>query len=56
MEPRHHDLWTDRRVHGPAELADALRPYPAEKMRAYPVSTWVNDVKHKDPRCIEPAA
>jgi hypothetical protein len=25
-------------------------------MRAYPVSMWVNDVKHQDARRIEPAA
>jgi hypothetical protein len=24
--------------------------------RPYPVSTWVNDVKRQDARCIEPAA
>jgi putative SOS response-associated peptidase YedK len=35
--------------------APLLRLFPAEKMRAYPVSTWVNDVKHQDARCIEPA-
>jgi hypothetical protein len=22
----------------------------------YPASTWINDVRHKDARCIEPAA
>jgi putative SOS response-associated peptidase YedK len=28
----------------------------AEELVIIPVSTWVNDVRHDDPRCIEPAA
>jgi putative SOS response-associated peptidase YedK len=32
------------------------RPYPAEEMEAYPVSTFVNNVKNKGPECVEPLA
>ena len=32
-----------------------LRPFPAERMVAYPVGRWVNDPRHDDPRCVEPA-
>lgn len=27
----------------------------AERFLVVPVSTWVNDVEHDDPRCLEPA-
>ncbi len=40
LDPRHYEVWIDRGVQEPAELADALRPIPAEQMRAYAVSTW----------------
>ena len=31
-----------------------LRPYPAELMRAHPVSRRLNDVRNDDAQCIEP--
>ncbi len=33
-----------------------LCPFAADAMKAYPVSTWVNDSHHDDERCLEPAA
>ncbi len=33
-----------------------LRPFPAEKMHAYPISDWVNSPAHDDSRCIAPLA
>jgi hypothetical protein len=33
-----------------------LRPFAADRMRAYPVNLWVNDARHDDARCLEPAA
>jgi hypothetical protein len=27
---------------------------PPEALQAVPVSTWVNDVKHQGPECIQP--
>ncbi len=33
-----------------------FRSYPAERMRAYPVSTLVNNPKNDDPECIKPLA
>ena len=35
-------------------LLALLKPYPAERMRAYPTSTRVNSVKNDDPALIEP--
>jgi len=56
LDPRDFDLWLDPEEQDAASVAPLLRAFPATKMRAYPVSTWVNDVKHKDARCVEPAA
>jgi putative SOS response-associated peptidase YedK len=36
------------------ELKRLLRPYPAERMRAYPISRRLNDVRNDDADCIEP--
>lgn len=44
-----YDLWRD-----PARLLPLLRPYPAEAMAAYPVSTHVNNPRHEDPPCRAP--
>ncbi|MFC1464628.1 MAG: SOS response-associated peptidase [Candidatus Brachytrichaceae bacterium NZ_4S206] len=42
--------------HGDATfLQSLLQPFPAERMKAYPVSPRVNNVKNDDPTLIEPA-
>ena len=40
---------------GADELQALLKPFPAEHMRAYPVSAKVNSVKNDEPSLIEPA-
>lgn len=37
-----------------AELQALLRPFPAERMRAYPISTRVNSVRNDDVALLEP--
>ena len=37
-------------------VAELLRPYPSEGLRAYRVSTAVNNVRNDGPECVEPAA
>jgi putative SOS response-associated peptidase YedK len=37
-------------------LLALLKPFPAERMRVYPISTRVNSVKNDEPALIEPAA
>ena len=49
-----YDLWLDPQVRDPARLLPLLRPYPAEAMAAYPVSTYVNSPRHEDPTCRAP--
>lgn len=47
------DLWLDQSVPG-GGVRHLLKPYDAEKMDVYPVSTRVNSPYHDDPACIEP--
>jgi len=48
--------WLDRSVQDVATLRELLRPYPAEEMRAYPVSQKVGNVRSDGPELIEEAA
>ena len=55
LPPADHAAWLDPAT--PLEAAMALlRPYPAEAMLAYPISTRVNSVRFDDAACIAPAA
>ncbi len=54
VPPEHWDTWLDPEIDDPAALEELLLPYPAEKMRAHPVSTHVNKPANDDPTCIEP--
>lgn len=50
IDPSDQDTW----LCGSVEEAKALlRPYPAELMMSYPVSTRVNSPKNNDPACVE---
>jgi putative SOS response-associated peptidase YedK len=44
--------WLDPADQLPARLQPLLRPYPAEEMTAYPVSTLVNSPRNDLPDCI----
>jgi putative SOS response-associated peptidase YedK len=48
------DRWLDPELSDPAEIEKLLQPFPAEQMRAYPVSTRVNSANNDDPTLIEP--
>ena len=49
------DRWLDPDLTDAAEIEQLLKPFPAEEMRAYPVSSRVNNVKNDDAGLIEPA-
>ncbi|MBD2085292.1 SOS response-associated peptidase [Trichocoleus sp. ST-U3] len=42
LDPKDYDLWLDSQVQKPELLQPLLRPYSAEEMATYPVSTKVN--------------
>lgn len=52
LDPADYDRWLDPAVQDPAQVADLLRPYPAEQMLATPVSDYVNNARHEGPRCL----
>jgi putative SOS response-associated peptidase YedK len=56
LEPEDYGLWLDTAVQKSDQIQHLLRPYPADLMRAYPVSTHVNNARNDDPRCIEAAS
>ena len=47
--------WIDPAVRTPESLGGLIKPYPAEKMAAYPVSTLVNSPKNDRAECVVPA-
>ena len=51
VSPEDAPRWLDRDVQ---DVTDLLRPYPAEEMTAYPVSTRVNKADNDGPELIEP--
>ncbi len=53
LPPEHYAAWLDPACEDAASLQPLLRPNPADVMRAEPVSTYVNNPKHDDSRCIE---
>ncbi|MBW4562176.1 MAG: SOS response-associated peptidase [Mojavia pulchra JT2-VF2] len=54
LSPDDYNLWLDPEVQTPDVLQQLLRPYPAEAMTSYPVSTLVNKPQHNTPECIMP--
>jgi len=49
-----YEAWLDPANEKTDALMDMLKPYPAEEMRAYPISLRVNNVKNDAPELIEP--
>jgi len=52
LAPEHYEQWLDPNVTNIEQLQPLLRPYAAEKMRGYRVSTRVNNVLYDDPECV----
>ncbi|MCS6844043.1 MAG: SOS response-associated peptidase [Caldilineales bacterium] len=53
--PEHEAVWLDDRA-GVAAWLDVLRPYPADRLVAYPVSRRVNSPANDDPSVVAPVA
>ncbi len=50
-----HEAWLATGNEKTDALQKLLTPYPAEEMRAYPVSPRVNNVKNDGPELVQPA-
>ena len=48
--------WLDPTLSDPGEIGTLLVPYPADEMRAYPVSTRVNNAKNEGAELMQPVA
>ncbi|MEW6287745.1 MAG: SOS response-associated peptidase [Chloroflexota bacterium] len=55
LHPRDYAKWLDPSPQTPESLLPLLKPYPAEAMTAYPVSTLVNKPGNDSPELIAPA-
>jgi putative SOS response-associated peptidase YedK len=53
LEREHYQRWLDPKEHDAADLTDLLKPFPADRMAATPVSRAVNNPKNDSPACIE---
>ncbi len=54
LEPQDYDRWLDPEVTERPPV-DLLRPFPAERMRAWPVSERVGNVRNNDAELLAPA-
>jgi putative SOS response-associated peptidase YedK len=52
LDPADYGLWLDPAMTDKDRLQTLLQPYPAEAMKAEPVSMRVNSVKNDDPECV----
>ena len=53
LKQEDHDRWLDPGFKQVDDILDLLKPYPADSMRRYLVSTRVNSPQNDDPACAE---
>ncbi|HEV3023151.1 MAG TPA: SOS response-associated peptidase [Pirellulales bacterium] len=56
MAPADYELWLDPAVQEVERLQPLLRPFAAGEMKAYPVSTMVNNPRTESENCVEALA
>ena len=49
-----YDLWLDPGMHAVVAISELVKPYEANAMRSYPVSTRINHVANDDEECSRP--
>ena len=52
LEPDDYDLWLDLELNARDPLIRLLKSYDADEMVSDPVSTYVNNPTHDDPKCV----
>lgn len=55
IEPADYSMWLDPGPN-PEDALHLLRPYAADQMNAWPISTFVNNPRNEGPECIAPLA
>jgi putative SOS response-associated peptidase YedK len=56
LDRESYDLWHDPGMQNVAAISELLKPYDADSMRCYPVSTRINHVSNDDEDCSRPVA
>jgi putative SOS response-associated peptidase YedK len=56
LHPRDYGKWLEASHQTPENLLPLLKPYPADAMSAYPVSTLVNKPSNDSPELVVPAS
>jgi hypothetical protein len=51
LDPESHDLWLDPGMKDAETAAEMLKPYDANAMSCYPISTRINHVSNDDEEC-----
>ncbi|MGB0767129.1 MAG: SOS response-associated peptidase [Phycisphaeraceae bacterium] len=54
LDPNRYDAWLDLDQQDAAVASRVLKPYPADRMAAWPVSTYVNKAGNEGERCAQP--
>jgi putative SOS response-associated peptidase YedK len=54
LHPRDYEKWLDASPQTPENLLPLIKPYPADAMSAYPVSTLVNKPANDSPELVVP--
>lgn len=52
LSPDDYELWLEPDFHGQGKLLEMLKPYDAQDMEAYPISTVVNNPRNETKGCI----
>jgi putative SOS response-associated peptidase YedK len=54
LDPDSYDLWLDPGMQDTVAASEMLKPYGAQFMRCYPISTRINHVANDDNECSRP--
>jgi len=54
LDPDTYDLWLDPGMRDVSVASDLLKPYDAQLMRCFPISTRINHVANDDEECSAP--
>lgn len=54
LDAQDYDRWLDPAPQTPENLLHLIKPFPADRMSAYPVSTLVNKPSNDRPECVVP--
>lgn len=54
LDPGEYESWLDPELKNPNDLLSLLKPHPGKELLFTPVSTFVNNPRNDDPRCLHP--